>query len=372
MNQKRKNIIIILPSLAREGGINLAYTISRYLVEKGFGIIIINLNPNCLEMIDEFNSLKIKIIKIDLKNRFLRYINLTYSVYKICKRYKPEAVLSILFGWHLFIALGAKLALVKKIIVHVGNLAPYWEPSFWKFKLLVRIAEPFTDKLICCSDFIRKTTIKHFGVSTNHTYLIYNSIDPVFSNCYTKKNPKKKNNFNIGVIGRLDDNRDYETLIESISELNRKNLSIHFTIVGDGVAFKFLEKKIQTLNLEGITTMTGTQSNIAKVLEDFDIFAWPALYREGFGMALIEAICAGIPCVVTDTPSSRELLNEKYFEFVIPKNASSMADGLLNVMSNYQVAIEKTNKMRNEIIEKFSFEKMAKKYMEAMGLEIKY
>ena len=61
--------------------------------------------------------------------------------------------------------------------------------------------------------------------------------------------------------------------------------------------------------------MTGTQSNIPKVLENFDIFAWPALYREGFGIALIEAICAGVPCVVTDTPSNRELLNEEYTEF---------------------------------------------------------
>ena len=48
-----------------------------------------------------------------------------------------------------------------------------------------------------------------------------------------------------------------------------------------------------------------------------------------------------------------------------------MADGLLNVIENYETAIEKTNKMRNEIIKNFSFEKMAKKYMEEMSLEIK-
>ena len=50
-NNKKKNILIVLPSLAREGGINLAYSISRYLIDKGFGIIVINLNQNCLEMI---------------------------------------------------------------------------------------------------------------------------------------------------------------------------------------------------------------------------------------------------------------------------------------------------------------------------------
>jgi len=366
----KKNIVIVLPSLAREGGIILAYNISSYLINKGFGIIIIYLNLNKLEMINEFKSLEARIINIETKNNFLRYFNLIFSVFKICKCYKPEAVLTVLFGWHLFIAIGAKLALVKKIIVHVGNLAPHWEPSFWKFKLLVRLAEPLTDKLICCSEFIQKTTVKYFGVSANHTKLVYNSLDPDFAKCYSKKSPKKKKDFNIGVIGRLDDNRDYETLIDSISLLNKKKLPIHFTIVGDGVAFKGLQKKIQELNLEEITTMTGTQSNIPKVLENLDIFAWPALYREGFGIALIEAICAGVPSVVTDTPSNRELLNEKYAEFVIPKNCFSMAQGLINVMDNYDLAIDKTKKMRNEIIENYSFEKMINQYVEEMRLKL--
>ena len=367
-NQK-KNILIVLPSLAREGGINLAYSISKYLIDKGFGIIVINLNQNCLEMINEFNSLEAKIINIDLKNSLVRYLKLIFSVFKICKRYKPEAVLSMLFGWHLFIALGAKLASVNKIIVHVGNLAPYWEPSFWKFKLLVRLAEPFTDKLICCSEFIRQSTIKYYGVSTKHANLIYNCFDPAFSNCYLKRNPKKKKDFNIGVIGRLDDNRDYETLIESISILNKKKLPIHFTIVGNGVAYKILEKKIHKLHLEEITTMAGIQENIPKVLEKFDIFAWPALYREGFGIALIEAICAGIPSVVTDTPSNRELLNEKYAEFVSPLDSCSMAQGLINVMDNYEMSIDKAKIIRSEIIEKYSFEKMINKYVEEMKLK---
>ena len=111
---------------------------------------------------------------------------------------------------------------------------------------------------------------------------------------------------------------------------------------------------------------------IPKVLANFDIFAWPALYREGFGIALIEAICSGIPCVATDTPSNRELLNEKYAELVIPQDSYAMAKGIINVMSNYESALDKTNKIRNEIIEKYSFEKMINQYVREMKLEIEY
>ena len=65
-----------------------------------------------------------------------------------------------------------------------------------KFKLLVRLAEPLTDKLICCSEFIKKTTVKYYGVSTNHTNL-HKPLDPAFAQCYSKK-PKKEKDFNIG------------------------------------------------------------------------------------------------------------------------------------------------------------------------------
>ena len=116
-----------------------------------------------------------------------------------------------------------------------------------------------------------------FQLNTQILYII--AFDPAFSNCYLKRNPKKKKDFNIGVIGRLDDNRDYETLIESISILNKKKLPIHFTIVGDGVAYKILEKKIHKLHLEEITTMTGTQENIPRVLENL-IFLLGLLYIE--------------------------------------------------------------------------------------------
>ena len=45
---------------------------SSYLINKGFGIIIIYLNLNSLEMINEFNSLEARVINIDTKNHFFR------------------------------------------------------------------------------------------------------------------------------------------------------------------------------------------------------------------------------------------------------------------------------------------------------------
>ena len=55
---------------------------------------------------------------------------------------------------------------------------------------------------------------------------------------------------------------------------------------------------------------------------------------------------------------------------VSPKSCVSMAQGLINVMDNYDLAIDKTEKLRNEIIEKYSFEKMINQYVEEMKLKL--
>ena len=41
-------------------------------------------------------------------------------------------------------------------------------------------------------------------------------------------------------------------------------------------------------------------------------------------------------------------------------------------MENHELALDKINKIRNEIIEKYSFEKMINQYFREMKLEIEY
>ena len=55
--RKKKNIVIVLPSLAREGGIILGYNISSYLINKGFGIIIVSSSMSSFYAIER-NTIK--------------------------------------------------------------------------------------------------------------------------------------------------------------------------------------------------------------------------------------------------------------------------------------------------------------------------
>ena len=81
-------------------------------------------------------------------------------------------------GWHSFVAIGSKLAGVKNFCTHAGNPAPNSKnANYKKFNFLVKLGNPFTNKIICCSKYIENSIIKNFRINQSKTTCIYNSYD---------------------------------------------------------------------------------------------------------------------------------------------------------------------------------------------------
>ena len=68
-------------------------------------------------------------------------------------------------------------------------------------------------------------------------------------------------------------------------------------------AFKLEDYKNELMNKTII--YKGFEKNIKKILNDTTIFCLPS-YREGMPKSVLEALAAGIPCVVSDAPGCAE------------------------------------------------------------------
>lgn len=73
-----------------------------------------------------------------------------------------------------------------------------------------------------------------------------------------------------------------------------KNWELHFWGVGNDL--KFLNEKIQNLNLQDKIFLNGFTDNPISKLKESDIFLFPSKY-EGFPLALTEAMSVGLPCI---------------------------------------------------------------------------
>jgi len=144
---------------------------------------------------------------------------------------------------------------------------------------------------------------------------------------------------------------------------------------------KFIEKK----GLEDIIELKDfmPRKDVFSILQKSAIFVQPSFF-EGCSIALMEAISSGLPVIVSDVGSARELVN-KNVGLIIPApadpyslsvsnidrlskdfnlpSANDLADAIVNMLSNIDDWNSKREK-RIEYIKKFSIKKMIERYKE--------
>jgi glycosyltransferase involved in cell wall biosynthesis len=362
-------VLIVLTSLVAEGCPQLALQLAQHWQQQGLTVELLCLRDQPTDLRPEFEALGIPIHAFDLGRGLGRYPRLAWFSYRLCRRLRPQAVLSFPLGWHAFIALGARAAGVPRLCAHVGNLPPVWTGNaFRKFWLEVQLGRPFTRRLLCCSDYIRTGTVRDFGVRDRETRAIYNACDlERFAAVKRLQHPHQPPR--LGVVGRLDDNRDYPTLIRAAAILRDQGFVVEVWIIGEGTGRASLEALISTLNLSLQIHLLGMRRNIPELLQQLDLYVWPAFHLEGFGIALAEAMAAGVPIVATDAGACREVLEgDRCGMLVAPGNPEALAEGIRAVLVDPAAAQRRAQAARLRALAQFSVAAMATAYGEELGL----
>ena len=371
INQPRVDLLIVLSSLAAEGCPQLALQLTRHWLQQGLQVDLLCLHSEHIDLRPEFEALGIPIHTFDLGKGLGRYPRLAWLSYMLCRSRRPTALLSFPLGWHFLIALGARAAGVQRVCAHSGNLPPVWTGNaFRKFKFLVQLGRPLTDRLLCCSEYIRTATVRDFAVTPRETRGIFNACDlERFVDLSRNSISQPHEPPLIGVVGRLDGNRDYSGLIRSISKLRDQGLAVDLLLIGEGSHRPQLERLIVDLDLAERVQLLGTRRDIPKFLSQLDVFLWPALSLEGFGIALAEAMAAGVPIVATDVGACREVLDGGRCGLLVePGNPAALADGIRQVLNDPSAAVERAKLARQRALRDFSVESMAQAYGEELGL----
>lgn len=117
----------------------------------------------------------------------------------------------------------------------------------------------------------------------------------------------KKDTYKIIFVGRLSKNHKRpHLLIEAFAGLADAfpNWNVELWGAEDGKAYyKELQLLIKAKHLEHRVFLKGTTNNVAEVLQQGDIFAFPSAY-EGFSLALGEAMSMGLPSIAYNSCES--------------------------------------------------------------------
>lgn len=159
-------------------------------------------------------------------------------------------------------------------------------------KSIMKKAFECSDLLIFISKAAKRSFESEFDIKNQKKVVIYNGIGQEFF--YKSSFPKEyHNNINVIFVGRLSYVKGIDILIHAMSEVIKSYDSVQLTIVGEGNEKYNLLKLAKELKLEENIKFVGRQEDVIKWLDNSDIFVYPSICEEGFGISVVEAMARG-------------------------------------------------------------------------------
>lgn len=107
-------------------------------------------------------------------------------------------------------------------------------------------------------------------------------------------------NFVVCHIGRFDEQKNHQFLIDVFNEVYKRNNNAILLLVGDGVLKEQIKNKVNNYGLQKHVKFLGLRKDVPEILMASDVDVFPSLY-EGMPNTIIEAQATGLPCIISDT-----------------------------------------------------------------------
>lgn len=159
-------------------------------------------------------------------------------------------------------------------------------------------------------------------------------------------------------IGELNKNKNNEVIIKALGKL--KNPKIHYILCGVGDKKDELHALSKEFGLEENIHFLGYRTDIAELLKSCDIFVMPS-YREGLSRSLMEAMSAGLSCVVSEIRGNIDLIEEDKGGYLCkPDDVNGFAESINNIIKDEDLR-KRMVRFNIEKVKMFDIENIKKK-----------
>jgi len=141
----------------------------------------------------------------------------------------------------------------------------------------------------------------------------------------------------VGVASRLVPDKGHDVVIEAFASVVKQVPTARLMIAGSGP----LRSKLEALALQalplGQARFLGFQSDMRAFLGACDLVLFPSLpsFGEGFGLAALEAMAAGVPVLASDTGPLPEIVTDGKSGLVLPPGDSGIwADAITTLATD--------------------------------------
>ncbi|MGH7464412.1 MAG: glycosyltransferase [Longimicrobiales bacterium] len=278
------------------------------------------------------------------------------------RRVRPDALLFT--SWRrLWIAgLVARMARVPNVVMRFGGrhgIPQGWRGAHYRQALL-----RFVDRIYANSAGVREHLVATLpDLDPQRVHLVWNAVPgheaapaPLREQLgITAQAPI------IAAVGGLARRKGFDTLLHALSQIDS---AAHVVIAGEGAERAALCDLARSPQIAGRVHLIGQRDDVPGVLAAADVFVLSSR-AEGFSVALLEAMRAGLPIIATDVGGVRDALcddrgRERAGWVVPPDDPSGLAAALQHVLRSLAAdeTRARTAEARRRAREDFTIERM--------------
>jgi N-acetylgalactosamine-N,N'-diacetylbacillosaminyl-diphospho-undecaprenol 4-alpha-N-acetylgalactosaminyltransferase len=305
MNETK--IAILVYSLAGGGAERMVSYLLPYLQTKGIEVHLVLMNNNISYVIPKDIPIHYLEQSQGNENGFFKLIKLPFLAYKYAKLLNKLAIshsfslltrpsyINILSRY--FTRKNYRLVISERS--HPSMQYGYNNAQSSINNWLIKRLYPKADTIICNSRGNAEDLTANYGIAKEKIKVAHNPIDTEKIHSVAKLSPGFPDNyFNAITIGRMDQGKNHQLLIQTITDFP----TVRLYILGSGSLEGYLKDLVTKLKLTDRVVFLGFDSNPFTYLKAADLFMFGSNH-EGFPNVLLEALCCGLPILSTNCPS---------------------------------------------------------------------
>lgn len=202
------------------------------------------------------------------------------------------------------------------------------------------------------------------GVPGDRIVQIRNGIDA--STLEAKETYELHDPVRLVFVGRLHEQKGLDTLLRSFRQVREEEPTTRaaLRLIGDGPLREELVTLSGRLGISSDVEFAGNRDDVARLLPEADVFVLPSR-AEGLSNALLEAMSAGLPVVVSKIPGNTDVISGGidglFFE---PEDQGSLAAALSALLDGVGLRERLGRQARQTVEERYAIDGVACRYLE--------
>lgn len=197
---------------------------------------------------------------------------------------------------------------------------------------------------------------KYFNVYDSHVQFVNNGID------IGRFQKKEHDGFAFINVARQDENKNQRAILRTFGKIVNSQDNLKLYLIGNGPEHEGLVKMVSDMKLQDRVIIPGSSNEPEIYYAVSDVYIQSS-HREAMPLSVLEAMAAGLPVISTDVGGLRDIVKSNGI-LVRDNSDQELEEAMRRILNEEQEELTRRGQISKEIVQKYSSQGMAEKYME--------